>query len=408
MLRVRSFGLAVGASVLFFGGFGAMLLAGVLFLTGVWHEDVLSAGLMLFPGPAMATAFSVPSARLGARVGYRIPGVIGAVLFAAGSVWYITQTGDRPAYFSEYLPGMAISGAGVGLVIPTLTGAGASSLAPERFATGAAVLTMGRQIGAALGVAALVAVLGTATRTASDFHTAWLISVAGGLAAGLALASLGRPARGALATPVAAEARAIAEASPRRGESGMNAVGQLRTRSFSWEDPAATAAVALELSGLESMKAIIDGTLPPPPIARLLDFTIVEVDDGRAVFAIEPAEWMYNPIGSVHGGIAATLLDSCMGCAVHTTLEAGVAYTTADLQVRYIRAMSDATGRVLAEGRVVHSGRRTATAEGRLFSRVRRDAHRPRDHGVRDPALRALRRPRASCGSPRRRRRRTE
>ena len=161
MLRVRSFGLAVGASVLFFAGFGAMLLAGVLFLTGVWHESVLTAGLMLFPGPAMATAFSVPSARLGARVGYRIPGVLGALLFVAGQLFYITQTGDTPAYRPEYLPGIAISGAGVGLMIPTLTGAGASSLAPERFATGAAVLTMGRQIGAALGVALLVAVLGT-------------------------------------------------------------------------------------------------------------------------------------------------------------------------------------------------------------------------------------------------------
>ena len=160
MLRVRSFGLAVGGSVLFFAGFGAMLLAGVLFLTGVWHEPVLTAGLMLFPGPAMATAFSVPSARLGARFGYRLPGTVGSLIFAAGSVWYITQTGDQPAYFSEYLPGAMISGAGVGLVIPTLTGAGASSLAPERFATGAAILTMGRQIGAALGVAILVPVLG--------------------------------------------------------------------------------------------------------------------------------------------------------------------------------------------------------------------------------------------------------
>jgi len=77
---------------------------------------------------------------------------------------------------------------------------------------------------------------------------------------------------------------------------------------------------------------------------------------------------MYNPIGSVHGGIAATMLDSCMGCAVHTTLEAGVGYTTTDLQVRYIRGMSVATGRVLAEGRVVHGGKRSATAEGRLFA----------------------------------------
>jgi uncharacterized protein (TIGR00369 family) len=140
-----------------------------------------------------------------------------------------------------------------------------------------------------------------------------------------------------------------------------------RTRSFSWEDPGATAAAGLATTGLECMRAIMDGMLPPPPIARLLDFAIVALDEGRAVFAMEPAEWMYNPIGSVHGGIAATLLDSCMGCAVHTTLAAGVGYTTTDLQVRYIRGMSHATGRVLAEGRVVHTGRRAATAEGRLL-----------------------------------------
>jgi uncharacterized protein (TIGR00369 family) len=139
-------------------------------------------------------------------------------------------------------------------------------------------------------------------------------------------------------------------------------------RSFDWQDPAATAAAGSELSGLELMRAIIDGSLPPPPVARLMGFSIVEVDLGRAVFTVEPAEWMYNPIGSVHGGVAATLLDSCMGCAVHSTLEAGVGFTTTDLQVRYIRAMSADTGRVLAEGRVVHGGRRTATAEGRLVT----------------------------------------
>jgi uncharacterized protein (TIGR00369 family) len=141
-----------------------------------------------------------------------------------------------------------------------------------------------------------------------------------------------------------------------------------RTRSFSWEDPAALAAAGRELPGLQYMQAIVAGTLPAPPIARLLEFAVVEVEEGRALFAMQPAEWMYNPIGSVHGGVAATLLDSCMGCAVHTTLAAGVGYTTADLQVRYLRGMSDATGRVLAEGRVVHRGRRTATAEGRLFA----------------------------------------
>jgi MFS family permease len=194
MLRVRSFGLAAGASLLFFAGFGAMLLAGVLFLTTVWHEDVLTAGAMLFPGPAMATIFSVPSARLGARLGYRLPGVIGALLFAAGSVWWIARAGDRPAFLRDFLPGMVIGGAGVGLVIPTLTAAGASSLPPERFATGAAVLTMGRQIGSALGIALLVAVLGSHASGSGAFHAAWLITIAGALAAGLAFAALGPPA----------------------------------------------------------------------------------------------------------------------------------------------------------------------------------------------------------------------
>jgi MFS family permease len=194
-LRVPSFRLAVAASVLFFAGFAAMLLSGVLFLTGVWHESVLIAGLMLFPGPFMAALCSIPSARLGARVGYRIPGVIGALMFASASVFWITQTGDTPAYVSEYLPGMLIGGAGVGLIIPTLTGAGASSLPPERFATGAAVLTMGRQVGSALGVAILVAVLGTGASTAADFHSSWKICVIGGLSAGIALASLGSAGR---------------------------------------------------------------------------------------------------------------------------------------------------------------------------------------------------------------------
>ena len=208
MLRVRSFGLAVGASVLFFGGFGAMLLAGVLFLTSVWHEQVLTAGLMLFPGPAMAALFSVPSARLGARVGYRIPGVLGSALFAAGSLWYIATTGDTPDYLGEYLPGMIITGIGVGLILPTLTGAGASSLPPDRFATGAAVLTMGRQIGAALGVAVLVAVLGTSAATAADFHTAWLVTVAAGAASGLTLMGLGARSPGTRAAGVLAEGAA--------------------------------------------------------------------------------------------------------------------------------------------------------------------------------------------------------
>ena len=139
-----------------------------------------------------------------------------------------------------------------------------------------------------------------------------------------------------------------------------------RTRTFTWQDPAESAAAGMRMAGLDYMRAIAEGTMPAPPIARLLQFEIVEAEHGRAVFAMDPAEWMYNPIGSVHGGIAATILDSCMGCAVHTTLDAGMGYATSDLQVRYARPMSAGGGRVLAEGRVVHRGARLATAEGTI------------------------------------------
>lgn len=141
-----------------------------------------------------------------------------------------------------------------------------------------------------------------------------------------------------------------------------------RVRTFGWDDPAQLLAELGGRSGLDALGAIADGLIPPPPIARLLGFELVEVAFGRVVFAFEPQEWMYNPLGSVHGGVAATVLDSCMGCAVHTTLDAGVGYTTTDLQVRYLRPMNLATGRVRAEGTVVHGGRRTATAEGRLVA----------------------------------------
>jgi hypothetical protein len=126
-------------------------------------------------------------------VGFRIPGVIGSILFGTGQVWYIARTGDHLAYASDFLPGMAISGAGVGLVIPTLTGAGTASLAPQRFATGAAVLTMGRQIGSALGIAILVAVLGTSAHTAAAFHSAWLIALIGAGLTCITLSALGPP-----------------------------------------------------------------------------------------------------------------------------------------------------------------------------------------------------------------------
>ena len=121
------------------------------------------------------------------------------------------------------------------------------------------------------------------------------------------------------------------------------------------------------LSGLEFIQGMLEGRFPPPPIASALKFELVEVEHGRAVFEAVPEFAFYNPIGVVHGGYAATLLDSCMGCAVHAGLAAGQAYTTLEFKINFVRAMTDKTGRVRAEGRVIHPGNRAATAEGNLY-----------------------------------------
>lgn len=139
-----------------------------------------------------------------------------------------------------------------------------------------------------------------------------------------------------------------------------------RTRTYSWQDPLATAQASRGLAGLDFLRKIVAGELPPPPIADTLDYRLLEVEEGRAVFGITPAEIHYNPIGMVHGGIPCTLLDSAMGCAVHTTLPAGVGYTTLELKVNIVKAIGKDTGPLRAEARLVHTGRSTAVAEGRL------------------------------------------
>lgn len=129
---------------------------------------------------------------------------------------------------------------------------------------------------------------------------------------------------------------------------------------------AVNAAELKHMSGLEFVQALVDGRLPPPPMANTLSFRLVEADEGRAVFTGEPSADFYNPIGSVHGGWAATVLDSCMGCAVQTTLPAGVGYTTLEFKIDLVRAITSATGPVRGEGRVIKSGRRVALADGEL------------------------------------------
>jgi uncharacterized protein (TIGR00369 family) len=139
-----------------------------------------------------------------------------------------------------------------------------------------------------------------------------------------------------------------------------------RRRTVTWEDPAPGAEAAGKMSGLEYLRAIARGELPGAPMAHLMGFWLSEIEEGRVVFEVEPAEYHYNPIGTVHGGLACTLFDSAMGCAVHTTLPAGTGYTTIELKVNLLRAITAETGRLLCEGKTVHVGGRIATAEARL------------------------------------------
>ena len=141
-----------------------------------------------------------------------------------------------------------------------------------------------------------------------------------------------------------------------------------RTRLIEWADPAITAQAATGLSGLEFLQAMVDGELPPPPIMQTLGARLESVAQGKAVFTLTPTESHYNPIGSVHGGVYATLLDSAAACAVHSSLPAGVAYTSLDLSVRFIGAINVDTGPVSCTGTVKHLGRRTALAEAVLTS----------------------------------------
>jgi uncharacterized protein (TIGR00369 family) len=121
-----------------------------------------------------------------------------------------------------------------------------------------------------------------------------------------------------------------------------------------------------ECTGLELFQKMIAGEIPRPPIFETLGYCLIEVEKGRVVFQGTPQHRHYNPIGSVHGGFHATLLDSCVACAIHTTLDPGQGYTTIELKVNYIRALTDRVGPVRAEGRVIHAGKQIGTAEGKL------------------------------------------
>ncbi len=136
--------------------------------------------------------------------------------------------------------------------------------------------------------------------------------------------------------------------------------------------PPETAEARNTLSGIEYLRKMMNGELTLSGMAQLMDFRLVEVAEGRAVFSIKPDERHYNGIGIAHGGLAATLLDSAMGCAVNTMMPAGKIFTTLEMKINYIRPMKRETGEVLCEANVIHVGGRTATAEGRIVDRERR------------------------------------
>lgn len=137
-----------------------------------------------------------------------------------------------------------------------------------------------------------------------------------------------------------------------------------RSKTVEWADPAATAALVSTMSGLDFVQGFVDGSIPPPPIVGLMGFAAVAAEVGSVTFTANPDESHYNPIGTVHGGLVCTLLDTVLGCAVQTTLPRGQAYTSLDITVSYLRPVLSTSGTLTAVGRVVKPGSRAAFAEG--------------------------------------------
>jgi uncharacterized protein (TIGR00369 family) len=139
-----------------------------------------------------------------------------------------------------------------------------------------------------------------------------------------------------------------------------------RIRTFGWSDPAQTMALIGRRTGLELLQAMSAGELPAPPIMQLIDMAGMQAEEGSVTVTLDPQEFHYNPLGTMHGGVISTLLDTAAACSVHTTLPAGVGYTSLDLNVKFLRPVTLASGRLTCTGTVIQRGRRTALAEARL------------------------------------------
>jgi EmrB/QacA subfamily drug resistance transporter len=201
LLRERPVAAANVGALLFFAGFGANILGSVLFLTQVWGWSTLHAGLALAVGPTLAATSAAPAGRLADRYGQRAVGLPGALLLAAGCAWWIAALQDTPQWAAHLLPGQVLAGLGIGMILPTLGSASVVTLPPARFATGTGVYGMSRQIGTAVGVALMVALLAGASDSAlgaDSFVPVWGLCGGLALATAVAFAAMGRVrARGA-------------------------------------------------------------------------------------------------------------------------------------------------------------------------------------------------------------------
>lgn len=191
LFRVRSFAVANSAMFVYSLGFYALLLGNVLFLTGAWHYSALRAGVALTPGPLMAALSAPVAGRLADRFGQRALAIPGGLSFAAGLLYFVVSAGAHRDYVGGFLPGMLLTGTGVGLTFSSLGSAVVAELPRTRFATGTAISTTARQVGAVLGISTLLAVLGPAP-TLHDFRIAWVVAAAEGLAVAALGAALGR------------------------------------------------------------------------------------------------------------------------------------------------------------------------------------------------------------------------
>ena len=145
-----------------------------------------------------------------------------------------------------------------------------------------------------------------------------------------------------------------------------------RTRTFSWDDPIRGAEQAPTMAGFDYLHAMLKGDLPMPPIMKSLDLQVRSFDKGVAVFSFIPQEFHYNPLGMVHGGVISAILDSAMGCSLHSTLPAGTGYTTVELKINFLKAITLKTGELMATGKIIHSGTKTALTEAQLIDQTGR------------------------------------